>query len=640
MHDPATSVGGPAGTARPTSLADRLNSDYLARHIAKEEAFWSSYMGLTDDATRARAQLDEREIALSGWLQDPARLDETTAALSGATGEERVALDGWRETFSAHSIAKPEGRALAAAIIEMEGALANARGAMKLGYHDPEQGFVAASSVRLGTMVRSDPDERKRKAAWEALRSIEAHVLANGFVELVRERNRLGRMLGGEDYYDWKVKRVERMSKREIFTLLGELERLTRDAGRRGLDHLAAKHGRESLRAWNIQYFFSGDSTREQDPYFPFGPSIDRWGRSFAALGVRFRGATLTLDLLDRKGKYENGFMHGPEPAWRDRGTFRPARINFTANAIPGMVGSGFRATNTLFHEGGHAAHFANVDMPAPCFGQEHAPTSVAFAEIQSMFMDSLLSDADWQRRYALNAQGEAMPIELIERGVRSSQPGAALSTRAMLAICFAEKAIYEIPDAELSAERILEAIRAAERQLALIDDGNGRPALSVPHLLAGESSAYYHGYVMADMGVRQTRAFFQQRDGHLMDNPRIGPDMAKHYWAPGNSKTLNDMLRGLTGETLSPVPLAKHVSRTADEAIAEARARIARLDAIVPFSGSVDLDAAIRVVHGREVIADCATMSPGRFNEFAQTFARWIDARVAEASKSEGGAR
>ncbi len=611
-----------------SSLASRLNREYLDRHIAKEEAFWASYMGLTNDATQARAALDEREIALSGWLQAPERLSEVEASLPAAEGDERIALQGWRNTFIAHGIAKPEGRSLAAKIIEMEGSLANARGAMRLGYTDPETGFVAASSVRLGTMVRTDPDERKRRAAWEGLRSIEAHVLANGFVELVRERNRLGRMLGGEDYYDWKVKRVERMTKAEIFGVLGELERLTRDAGRRGLDELKAKHGDGCLRAWNLQYLFSGDVAREQDPYFPFGPSVERWGRSFAALNVRFRGATLTLDLLDRKGKYENGFMHGPEPAWRERGVFHPARINFTANAIPGMVGSGFRATNTLFHEGGHAAHFANIDMPSPCFGQEHAPTSVAFAEIQSMFMDSLLSDADWQRRYAKNNAGESMPIELIERAVRTSQPGAALSTRMMLAICFAERAIYEIPDAELSAERILAAIRQAERQLVMIEDGNGRPALSVPHLLAGESSAYYHGYVMADMGVRQTRAFFEKRDGHLMDNPRIGPDMARHYWQPGNSKTLNEMLRGLTGETLSPAPLARHVSRTADEAVAEARERIRRLDSIKPFTGAVDVDARLRAIHGNEIVADLDR----DFASFAATFERWIDGKIHEA--------
>lgn len=617
------------------SVADRLNREYLALHIAKEDAFWTAYMGLSPDATAARAALNEREIALSGWLQAPERLSEVERALPAASASaERVALEGWKNTFVAHGIHSAEGRALAAKIIEMEGALAAARGAMKLGYTDPSAGFTPASSVKLGTMVRTDPDERLRKAAWEGLRSIETHVLANGFVELVRERNRLGRMLGGEDYYDWKVKRVERMSKAEIFSALGELERLTRDAAKRGLDHLAAKHGDGSLRAWNLAYLFSGDVTREQDPYFLFGKSIERWGRSFAAMHVRYRGATLTLDLLDRKGKYENGFMHGPEPAWRDGATFRAARINFTANAIPGMVGSGFRATNTLFHEGGHAAHFANIDMPSPCFGQEHAPTSVAFAEIQSMFMDSILSDADWQRRYATNAKGEAMPIELIERAVRSTQPGAAVTVRLMLAVCFAEKAIYEIPDAELSAERILEVIREAERKLALIEDGSGRPTLSVPHLLAGESSAYYHGYVLADMGVRQTRAFFLKRDGHLMDNPRIGPEMAKHYWQPGNSKTLNEMLRGLTGETLSPVPLATHVSRTADEAIAEARERIRRLESQPPASVAardVDLDARIRVIHGTESVAEL----DGDFERFSNRFEQWLGERIAREGAS-----
>ena len=43
-------------------------------------------------------------------------------------------------------------------------------------------------------------------------------------------------------------------------------------------------------------------------------------------------------------------------------------------------------------HEGGHAAHFANVKQASPLFSQERAPTSVAYAENQSMFLDSLVS--------------------------------------------------------------------------------------------------------------------------------------------------------------------------------------------------------------------------------------------------------
>eukprot|EP00798_Chlamydomonas_sp_ICE-L_P006885 gene6885-30860_t len=50
------------------------------------------------------------------------------------------------------------------------------------------------------------------------------------------------------------------------------------------------------------------------------------------------------------------------------------------------QVGSGKTALVTLLHEGGHAAHFANIDQGSPFFGQERAPFIVATAENQSMF--------------------------------------------------------------------------------------------------------------------------------------------------------------------------------------------------------------------------------------------------------------
>jgi hypothetical protein len=230
-------------TTAALPFADRLNREYLERHVAKEDAFWTAYMGLGDDAVLARTALNEREIALQRWLQDPEQLDAVRRSMQSAQGDDAVILRGWEHTFVAHCIDIPEARSLAEAIVTLEGDLANARSGMKLGYIEPDGSFVAASSVKLGAMLRTDPEESKRRAAWNALRSIEDHVLANGFVDVVRERNRLGRMLGGEDYYDWKVRRVERMTKREIFTALGELEMLTRDAGRRGLAFLRERHG-------------------------------------------------------------------------------------------------------------------------------------------------------------------------------------------------------------------------------------------------------------------------------------------------------------------------------------------------------------------------------------------------------------
>ncbi len=606
---------------------DALDDAYARLHTAKEDAFWSAKMGLEADAARAQTKLDELDIEVQRFLQDPTRLAYARALQAEAVAPQvRVRADGWVRTFEAHVIDSSAARDLAAEIVGDEGRLEHARGEMELGYTDPRAGFTRASSVKLASMLRSEQDETLRRAAWDGLRSIENFVVSRGFLEVVAKRNRLGRMLGAQDYYDWKTRRVESMSKAEVFALLDELEVKTRGSALRAVEHLRAKHGTGRVTPWNFHFLVSGDTAREQDPYFPFREAVSRWGRSFAALGIRYQGATLVLDLVDRRGKYENGFMHGPVVAWR-RGTERiPARIHFTANAIPGMVGSGHRAMATLFHEGGHAAHFANIDMPSPCFGQEFAPTSVAFSETQSMLCDSLLDDADWQHRYALDLSGAPMPLDLIDKAIDAQQPFAAWNARAMLAVCYGEKAIYEIPDDELTPERVLKELREVERRLLFLEQGSPRPILAVPHLLAGDSSAYYHGYVLAEMAVHQARAFFIERDGHLVDNWRLGPTLADAWWKPGNSIAFESFVRRLTGTGLSAHAFAHHVERGADETKREAREAVERLARVPHSTRAVELDASIRVVHGREQVAELR----GDFAAFSDRFARWIDASTA----------
>ena len=604
---------------------ENLKDEYLSRHTRKEDLFWIAKMGLSADAAAAQRELGEAEIALNAFLQDTDRLRQLRALerTGQGTAEEKRILAGWIALFAAHGVEDPEARKLSARIVEAEQQLQVARGGMKLGYADPDgAAFVPASSVKLSNMIRTEPDERRRKAAFDAMRSIEGFVLDHAFLDIVRMRNRFARMQGYEDYYDYRVNMVERMSKRALFAVLEDLVQRTQAHAQAELAKFEREHGPGSLEPWNFGFLRMGSVAREIDPYFGFADAIERWGRAFAAMNVKYRGATLTLDLVDRPGKYENGFMHGPGPAFFDDGAWRPARINFTANAIPGQVGSGVRAMQTLFHEGGHAAHFSNILAPAPCFSQEFAPTSVAYAETQSMFMDSMLGDADWRTRYARDEQGRPMPFELIERAIREEQPLRAFEVRTMLSVPFAERAIYEIPDAELTPERVIETVRAVERRITGLPGGAPRPTLAVPHLLAGESSAYYHGYVLAEMAVYQTRRFFLERDGHLVDNPRIGPDLAAAYWAPGNAVSFDDTLRALTGRPLSADALVADCLQSVDDKLAEAREHVRRLASVPTFESAVDLDATIRVIHGNETVA---TTEEGGFAAVAARFAAWV---------------
>ncbi|MEO7191598.1 MAG: M3 family metallopeptidase [Vicinamibacterales bacterium] len=607
-----------------TTLRD-LTDSYLALHTRKEDLFWQSKMGLSADAQRATEDLARAEIELNRFVQSPERLKQLRDLDASGAGsdEDRQVLHGWIAMLAARVIEDPAARRLSEEIVEREQALEHARGTMPLGFVDPDTGiFTAASSVRLALMMRVDHDERRRRAAFDALRSIEPFVLDHGFLEIVGMRNRLGRLLGYEDYYDWKVSTVEGMSKRALFVKLDDLDQRTAARTTQDLAAFEQVHGPGSREPWNFPFLRAGKLTEALDPYFQFATALRRWVQSFTGLSVRFRQATLTLDLLDRSGKYENGFMHGPVPAFFDHDRWQPARIAFTANAVAGQVGSGLRAAETLFHEGGHAAHFANILSKAPCFSQEFAPTSVAYAETQSMFMDALLGDADWRIRYAADAHGATMPLELIEQSVRETQALRGWTVRSMLTVPFAERAIYELTEKERTPERVLRDIRRIESALQGLDAGP-RPVLAIPHLLSGESSAYYHGYVLAEMAVAQTRAYLLVRDGYLTDNPRVGHDLATHYWAKGNAVPFEATLQSLTGQSLSADALADVCNQPVDLAVADARAAASRASTAPLPHGPVDLDATIHVVHGPERIA---STDDGGIDGMCDAFEAWIN--------------
>lgn len=601
------------------TLSD-LNARYLAAHVAKEDAFWAQKMG---HRAYVEGTFEKAEIELRDLTSDDSWLVKVRTELGRGDLEkdDRVGLEGWKLFFEANVIEKDEAKRIANDLILKEGALERSRATMKLGY-SRGGARVDADYLKLALEIRTNEDEGIRRAAHAGMKEIESHVLEKGFIEILRARNKLGRMLGYEDYYDYKVSRNEGFGKKKLFSMLDELERGTRDAAKRAIALLQKEKGESANAAHNFGFFTSGSLTAQLDPYFGFESAVMRWGRSFMRLGIRYHGAELTLDLISRTGKYENGFMHGPFPGFVDRGTYRPARINFTSLGTPGQIGAGYVALQTLFHEGGHAAHFSNIFMPAPCFSQEFAPTSVAYAETQSMFLDSLVSDVDWRARYAKDKSGSAMPRALLDEAVSRKQRYAANNVRQLLVVPYIERMLYELADSELDAETIIRRTREIERDLLFLTE-NPRPTLSIPHLISGESSAYYHGYVLAEMAVQQTRAFFSKRDGHLLDNPRIGPDLAKHYWNPGNSRTFLSLVEDLTGAPFSAAALVADSNRDVAEALADAERALAAEKNIPKDDQTIDLDARISLVHGDEIIA--TTRNGESFDDLSARFAAWL---------------
>ncbi|KHT18860.1 M3 family metallopeptidase [Pectobacterium brasiliense] len=587
-----------------------LNRDYLAVHQAKEELFWQLYMGMGNDDVSER--FSAAESAYKRFISQPQRLAELRthlATLENSPRDEQQqalshGLQGWYRFFDCNVIEDPQAQALMDEIITAESALYAKRKSYEMTHLDAKGERVSASLGELLTNQTTNDTEAYRQSSQQALRDLEQWLLQNGFPELISLRNRFARQMGYRNYFDYKVNKTERMTPEQLFAILDPFEEQTREANTRSLKNLADEKGEEALQPWNIRYASAGDVTRQLDPYFPFSASLERWINSFKRLRIGFNGAEMQLDLLVRKGKYENGFMHGPVPPFVQEGKWVPARINFTSLAKPDQIGSGASGINTLFHEGGHAAHFANIRQNAPCFSQEFPPTSMAYAETQSMFCDSLLGDADWLKRYAKNAQGETIPDELIRADISTQQPMRAFSERHILLVPYFEWQLYSWDDEARTPEAMTKLARDTEQRILGIS-GSPRPTLAIPHLLSMESACSYQGYLLALMAVEQTRSYFLQRDGYLTDNPAIGPDLAQHYWHPGNSVSHDDTLRSLTGEGFNPAYLAQACNLTVDEAWQQAEGMMAKAAARPQPAADFDLSARIRVVDGSRVLAD-----------------------------------
>ncbi|MCV2354952.1 M3 family metallopeptidase [Paucibacter sp. B2R-40] len=620
-------------TAR--AFFQQLNTDYNAVHKTKEDLFWATYMATSAD----QAGFAAAEQAYKNFISDPAKLSATRAhlaqlqALPQAEQDPQLlkGLNGWLALFEANIIDNDAARALMSEIIQAEATLfANKRELQPTHLNQHGQSEVASLTM-LATNLATNPVEACRRSSFAGFQEIEHWVLANGFLELVKLRNRFARALGFDNYFELKLRKNERMTPAQLTGILDDFVARTDEAHARTLSHLQAAHGEGALAPWNLRFYSSGDVVRRMDEYMPFGPALRRWVESFRRLGIQYRGATMQLDLLERKGKYQNGFCHGPVPSYvNERGEWVPGQINFTAEAKPDQMGSGLRAINTLFHEGGHAAHFANVAQNSPCFSQEFAPTSMAYAETQSMFCDSLLGDADWLKRYAKNAAGEAIPDQLIHDRIASSQPMRAFDERSIAVVPYFEAALYAMADEELTAEAVLALARATEiRVLGVVSP---RPMLAIPHLLNQESAASYQGYLLAHMAVYQTRAFFLREHGFLTDNVAIGPQLAQHYWQPGNSIDHDATLRSLTGEGFSARYLAEACNQSVESCWAQAQASLAAAATRhYPEAVPAALDAQIRIVHGEQLLADS---SAGEAAMCAR-FEAWVGENYAVAAST-----
>lgn len=411
------------------------------------------------------------------------------------------------------------------------------------------------------------------------------------------------------------------MESDEIFRIFDSLSETLIPFCMKRIEAMTIENTAQNLRApWNLKYAISGDFTREEDQYFPLETTLDTWGRSFAALGIDYQGSTMHLDLLERQRKYNNGFCHMPIPVHYEEGVQMPAVVNFTCNAIIGQIGSGMVTGNTLFHEGGHAAHFANMNQQEIFLNTEYPPMSTAWAETQSMFLDTLFSSPEWKMRYAKNLAGELYPFSLYESKLRKTFLLEPLSMLRMASVIEFERRIYSTESLDVT---IVQKIAA---EISLKYNGFNESSLyllSVPHIYSWSASCAYHGYALATLALTQWQEHLYDTYGYLVDNPLVGQEMTK-MWNYGSSKGFAELVEIATGQQLSPQAYLDQIIGGEEQELATTRERLKVMEKVPVFSGTVDLNAHIFIVDGTETISS----NESGFDTICTGFRRYVEER------------
>lgn len=591
---------------------DILNKTLRKLHTTYENAFWRFNMGEAKYAKIQDTALAARDH-FSGSIEI---LNEVQRRLVQAKGVEKNRLMYWQRYFKKNTT-PPEVRELRAKIAELESKVAVIRGTRKEGYIDPTTGlFVEASELALRGLVRTSPDEAIRKACFEATEKLISTTI-NEYVELVQLRNKFAQQLGFSDFYAYKVDGDEEMSTSELFAIFDPIYNQTKyvfDTIRQ-----LEKEKPGLRKPWNFNYMMAGNFTKEEDPYFQFDQALPMWAKTFAALGIDFKGGAITLDLLDRKGKTNNGFCHWPRTVAYEKNRRIPGASNFTCTLVPGQIGEGSNGLHTLFHEGGHAAHLLNSEERDVCNSHEYAPMSMSWAETQSMSMDNISSSIEWRIRYAKNKEGAPYPFELFERKTKALAPLLPLGMMSMLAMMSFERNVYEYPSDTLTAEKVMEFAREASKKY-FDRDGDSHWPLSVFHIYSWDSAANYYGYALADIVVAQWRDYFYKKYEYIVDNPKVGKEMAK-VWKFGGRYSTKEFVRTAMNTEFNVQPYIDSITRTVPERITLAQERIARLAKVRPYTKPIDLKAKITLVHGRKKIAD---NSKG-FDTMTKKYAAWL---------------
>jgi hypothetical protein len=305
--------------------------------------------------------------------------------------------------------------------------------------------------------------------------------------------------------------------------LLAETEDLWEEAGDRFFRSRVGI-GLNEVARWDVGRAWRG---ADWDAAFPAGRMLPALEGTLADLGIDLHAQeNVELDLDERPNKDPRAFCSPIEV---------PERVVLVMKPQGGPAD-----WRTLFHEAGHAEHFAHTS--ASLSTEERRLGDNAVTEGWAMLLEHLTIDPVWLERrldfprpYEFAAEGATELLWVVRR--------------------YCAKFLYEL---EFHTAEDLTALRP--RYLELLSGATKVEPAAADYLGDIDDGFYASQYLRAWALEAQLRAHLRERFGNAWFSRREAGSLLRELWAEGQKPTADELLHEVTGEPLELAAVADRI--------------------------------------------------------------------------------
>lgn len=531
--------------------------DYLFNVIE-----WNSYLNSGDEGMAKLLDIYEKKMKDLINDEDNFRRIKTLKKLyedKNVKGKKRDIVEKWYRYLDRLIVLDPKIKKIQQEVMEKKNKLAGLWNVYRPKMKDKKGRYIKdketgkpklfnGSEIKL--ILAKEPDRAKRARAFEAQSQVGYELNKNGFKDLIKIRNKFARARGYKDFYNMKYA-FAGLHEERIFEMFDKIVKETDAITKKAIEDFKKKHNYKEFEPWDADYASLGFS-KYIDDYLTKEGMVPATKDSFKRMGMDLDKMNIIMDLEPRAGKFPHAACWGIRSAKKVNGKWQGEESRIMANLDKG----GIDQYDTLFHEMGHAVHDVYIRQNHTInnnMNLHYLYDMGPFVEGMAYTLQKVPYEKKWFLEYAMYDGKKKTKVQrkklekAFEEFEKASRPWDAFNFRNLLVKVYFERDIYKDPDASFE-----DIYWKNMKRLLFVKKHEKLPHWSHKmHFIT--HPVYYQFYVLADMISEQNVHFFKKKYGTMVDNPKVGKLLIKHYFNPGASLSWEKMLENLTGEKLNP---------------------------------------------------------------------------------------